>query len=121
MQQFRICYFPFPEDLSGNIFGSVMRQKGHIVVFIDSRLSDDQKTRTLKHELAHIILNHFDEPYPDDGIEFDDGFYRSESQEAEANQYAEHMTEMELSKLMEYAIDIRYAGEEDLRAALAQI
>lgn len=121
MHQFGICYFPFPDGLSGNLCGSVMRQKGHIVVFIDSRLSEAQKKRTLKHELSHIVLNHFDIPYPGDGIEFEKGFYRSEAQEAEADQYAEQMTEMELSKLMEYAIDIRYAGEEDLRAALAQI
>ena len=121
MQQFKICYIPFPDVLSGNLYGSVVRKKGHIVVFIDSRLSDDQKNRTLKHELSHIVLNHFDIPYPGDGIEFEKGFYRSEAQEAEADKYAEQMTEMELSKLMEYAIDIRHAGEEDLQAALAQI
>ena len=114
MQKFRLLYMPFPDFMKGNIWGCVMRKKGVFAIFIDSQLSEQDQAFALRHELAHMVLNHHDAEFPGDGFVIDSGFYISESQEAEANEYAERMTDAELSQLMEYAASIKRVGAECL-------
>ena len=114
MQKFKLLYADFPESLRGNLRGGVIRHKGHILIVVDSTQPEPDQDFTLRHELAHLVLNHFEEEYQGDGLFIDNGFYVSAAQEAEANEYAERMTDAELSQLMEYAEDIKRVGAECL-------
>jgi len=93
MQNFRIKYKPFPADVHG-IIGGVTGGKpgGMLTVLIDSTLSEAEQKKTLKHELAHIILNHF---------ELDDRDI--EEIEAEADAKAAIMTDAEMEALVKMA------------------
>jgi Zn-dependent peptidase ImmA (M78 family) len=63
-----------------------------LTVLIDSTLSEAEQKKTLKHELAHIILNHF---------ELDDRDI--EEIEAEADAKAAIMTDAEMEALVKMA------------------
>lgn len=93
MQDFRIIYKPFPPEFHGQI-GGVTGGKpgGRLTVLIDSLLSEKEQKKTLKHELAHIILNHF---------ELDDRDI--EEIEAEADAKAAIMTDAEMEALVKMA------------------
>ena len=119
MQKFGLLYCEFPESLRGLVRGGVIHRKGHYLVCVDSTQTEPDQNFTLRHELAHILLNHFEAEYPGDGQFIDSGFYVSESQEAEANEYAEQMTEAELSQLMEYAEFIKHMTAEKLPQLMA--
>lgn len=121
MDKFGVLYASFPEELRGKIRGGVIRHKGHILVCIDNTQTKSDQEYTLRHELAHIALNHLDTPFPGDGVVFDSGFYRSNSQEAEADKYAEHMTDANLSELLQNAVWIKHIGEEESMSVFAQI
>ena len=101
MMPFKVVYQVFPPGLHGIICGGVERRKNGYIILIDSLLTDEEKDHTLRHELSHIILNHF-EDVPEDA---DHGFFcRSETQEAEAEEYANSMTDAELESLMQLAV-----------------
>lgn len=93
MQKFRIRYKPFPAELHGEICGMVGgKPGGMLTVLIDSTLSDEEQKRTLKHELAHIFLEHLNQ---------EDRTYKDV--EAEADAAAARMTDTELEALLKLA------------------
>ena len=93
MQPFKLDYRPFPANCSGTVYGITCYHGGHYLILIDSAAPAEQQAATLRHELAHIVLNHFT------------GTARSiEQLEAEAESYAAQMAESEFDALMQWAI-----------------
>lgn len=107
MPRFNLYYVPFPEQIRGIIRGAVQCKQNSYLVLIDSSLTDEQQSFSLKHELSHILLGHFD---------YDSESYLAniEKVEAEANQYAEQMTDDEFQYIMSYAGKIKRITEEVL-------
>lgn len=95
MQNFRLIYKPFPPEFHGQI-GGVTGGKpgGRLTVLIDSTLSEAERKKTLKHELAHIALGHFLDTEQREVMEL----------EAEADAKADSMTDAELNSLMQWQI-----------------
>ena len=94
MERFRIVYKAFPDPISGYITGITKKKKDHYTIMIDSTLSEDHRDQTLKHELSHIVLGHFDN---DRSIE---------DCELEADQHADKMTKEEFADLMTYCYEV---------------
>ncbi len=95
MQSFKLDYRPFPPELHGKIRGITgVKPNGKTIVLIDSTLSETERKKTLKHELAHIVLGHFLDTEQRDVMEL----------EAEAEAKADSMTEEELNGLLQWQI-----------------
>ena len=93
MTKFKLYYRKFPDGAHGVIHGYARMKEGYAVILIDSRLPEEQQKHTLRHELAHLWLNHFDDT--DIGIA---------AIEAEADRFADEMTQEEFQNLMQWAI-----------------
>jgi len=106
MMKFKLFYFKFPEKVHGNARALVRLQDGYAAIFIDSQLPKDQQERSLKHELAHLALDHLIKPMPDDA-DPECLYIESETLEAEADRYAEEMTQEEYVSLMQWAIQVK--------------
>lgn len=66
---------------------------GQLLILIDSTAPAAEQAKTLRHELAHIALDHFDDTA------------RSLQQlEAEADSFAEQLTDTDVAALMQWAI-----------------
>lgn len=64
--EYHVHYLPLFDD----VHGAVTRTRhGVFIVIIDSRMTDEEKARILRHELAHIRLGHLTDPRPLDQIE----------------------------------------------------
>lgn len=63
---YKVVYLPFPDDVYGIVR---LLDDGRYIIGINSALSDAEKAKTLRHELAHIHLNHFFDSRPLDVIE----------------------------------------------------
>ncbi len=59
MKHFKLVYKSFPDCFSGEVFGATILQNGEYVIVIDSNAPDEKKKECLRHELAHIALDHF--------------------------------------------------------------
>lgn len=93
MQPFVVRRFPFPEQAARLANGMTIQRKSYCVIMINSKTTKEQQAATMRHELAHIALNHF----------FDTT--RSEDElEAEANNYAAQMTEERFRDLMRHEL-----------------
>ncbi len=103
MMHFKLYYHEFPASVHGNARAFVMKKDGYAMIVIDSQLPKDQQERSLKHELAHLSLNHLIRPLPKDA-DPECKYIESESWEAEADRYAEAMTQEEYEALMQWAI-----------------
>ena len=103
MENFNLVYWDFPEGLHNEIGGWTIKQNGQLTVLIDSLLPAEKQRFYLKHELAHIALNHLNRPIPT-GSEMVGGCWLiSDLWEKEANKYAELMTDEEFDYFMGYA------------------
>lgn len=92
MSPFRLYIVKFPpESINGATQYDV--KKGSFLIAINADLTEDEKIRTLKHELSHILLGHID------ALDRD-----LREIENEADRYADLMTEDEFSDLMTYQI-----------------
>lgn len=82
MKTVTIYYAPLPQEIPiGEISGVTHQmQNGNYSVLIDARLSAAEQERTRRHEMAHILLNHFDAEMDIEAIE------------AEADEFADRMT-----------------------------
>ena len=103
MMKFRLLYREFPDDMHGKARAFVLLKGDHAIICIDSWLPNEQQEKSLRHELAHLWLDHLIKPLPADA-DPDARFIDSESLEAEANRYAEAMTQDEFNALMQWAI-----------------
>lgn len=103
MIRFKLFYYEFPASIHGKARACVLLKGDHAVIIIDSLLPKDQQERSLKHELAHLWLNHLFRPVPDDADIYK-GHIDSDKWEAEADRYAEAMTQEEYEALMQWAI-----------------
>lgn len=103
MIRFKLFYHEFPASVHGDVRACVLLKGDHAVIIIDSLLPKDQQEKSLKHELAHLALNHLLKPAPDDA-EIYRGYIDSDTLEAEADRYAEEMTQDEFNTLMQWAI-----------------
>lgn len=93
MQHFKLRYRPFPAEAGGTIHGITQQRSGHCLILINSEAPAETQAAALRHELAHIVLNHFAQPA------------RSLQQiEAEAESYAAQMQKTELDALMQWEI-----------------
>lgn len=90
--KFSITYRPFPVECGGNVYGISCESNGQIRIIIDSNQDERTQQHALRHELAHIVLNHFDDQRSIEDIE------------AEAEAYADQMTDKEFTALMEGAM-----------------
>lgn len=99
MTHFDLIFLQFPEEIQGIIPGLTQCKGDHCTVLIDNSQSEEIQRKTLRHELSHIRLGHFDE----DRTESDQAYLRNiQSIEAEADLYADQMSEEELSYLMTF-------------------
>lgn len=95
MKEYAIQFMPFPEDKQGKILGTTVYLGGMYIIFIDTTRPKDEQKLTTKHELAHILLNHFNQPWRSD-----------EEIEAEAESKAMKMSDNELQRLLNIATQI---------------
>ena len=92
MKQIKVIYAAFPKETQGNVFGFTFENKSSFVVMIDSTQSTERQKKTLKHEVAHIILGHFEqEDRPIQDIE------------TEASEKAATMTDADLEMILSKA------------------
>ena len=103
MVHFKLCYYEFPPSIHGKARACVFRKNGHVIIIIDSLLPKDQQEKSLKHELAHLALDHLINTPPKDADIYL-GCIESDTLEAEADKYAEAMTQEEYEALMQWAI-----------------
>jgi len=55
----KIHFIPMPSDVYGV---TAPTRSGRYVIAINSAMPPADQARTLEHELAHIMLDHFDDP-----------------------------------------------------------
>lgn len=80
-----VLYKEFPEEIHGEINGVCQKVSDDTYrCVIDSWLPDHKQKAALWHELAHVLLLHFDSPQPIEEIE------------AEADEFAYLMTGVSL-------------------------
>ena len=103
MMKFKVYYHEFPASLHGKTRAFVLKQDGYAMIVIDSQLPKDQQEKSLKHELAHLSLDHLIKPLPKDA-DAECWYVKSEAWEAEADRIAEAMTQDEYEALMQWAI-----------------
>lgn len=98
MHPFSLLYVQFPSELRREVQGMVhwLKEKKRFMIVIDSGLSDQEQKKTLKHELSHILLKHYEK---DHDIQAD---------EDEADRYADQMTDDELNHLLTFAVKIEH-------------
>lgn len=93
-----VQYMAFPEDMRGKTFGVTIENPDKVdqyVILIDDTRSKEVQKLTLKHELSHITLNHFHQPWKTD-----------DEREAEAESKAIEMTDDEMYLLIKTAVKI---------------
>ena len=103
MTRFRLVYASFPESVRGSVKGITGMNPGDdfYIVIIDKDLSEDQKDRTLKHELSHIALGHFESNRTESCSDY---LRNIEAIEEETDNYADQMTDEEYSRLMSFQL-----------------
>ena len=102
MKPFRLVYvaFPSPADVLGGVAVNDTLSGGYVIAINTIKPAEEQ-TRTLKHELAHIVLGHV----LDERTETDKSYLENlDAVEAEADCYADQMTDDEFLELMTYQI-----------------
>lgn len=99
--RFHVESVPFPKEIQGTVRGAVKKCKTGYLILMDKSLTKDQYKQTLKHELSHIILGHFEISE----TETTDNYLQNIKWiEAETDSYADQMTDNELADLMKYHI-----------------
>ena len=91
MSHFKLAFMPFPDEFKPGTGYTLKKNDDLFLILIDSNQDEEIQKLTLRHELAHISLNHFDKPF-------------QEEMEIEAEAKAMTMTEEEFANLMQYAI-----------------
>lgn len=107
MKPFKVIYRPFPEECEGMVKGAIMERNNRVLIVIDSSQDEETQQRTLRHELAHLALDHLAVTKPVDQIDSsgDDMFGEGwQDRERAADRYADSMTDNEFAELMQYAI-----------------
>ena len=120
MVKFKLVYAAFPDleqfrkYLPGDkCFGFAIYDEHGYTILIDSSGTEEQRKSTLRHELAHLVLNHLEETKPlfEINSSGDDMFGPGWiEREHEADKLAEEMSEEEFTRLMMYAESVRDAG-----------
>ena len=101
--RFHVESIPFPEEVRDTVRGMTGKRKSGYIILINEDLPHDQYKWTLKHELSHIILGHFDGD--EDGETANAAYLRNILEiETEANNRAAQMTDDELAELLKYHI-----------------
>ena len=97
MKRFVVFRRQFPEEAHGRITGATRYNAdfGWYDILIDKDLDEGTYRQTIKHELAHIVLGHFDDELQIDNID---------EIEKAAEDYANKMTDAEFSQLLKYRI-----------------
>lgn len=92
MHDFTLRLVPFPPEAAAGVKGAAVyrEEKDQFHIFVNSNLPYSDQLRTLKHELAHIELNHFNTDIPIKKAEY------------EAEHRADTMTDAEFVHLMTY-------------------
>lgn len=101
-----IRYQPMPDEIKGKIPGVTGYDpvKNRYLILIDCELEEAKKRWTLKHELSHILLGHFS----DDRTESSQAYLKNiQEVEAEANEYADRMTDHELDCILSVIDDVK--------------
>lgn len=93
MESFKLRRIPFPQEARGHILGATQKRKGYCLIAIDSTLPEETQAIALRHELAHLALDHYNRPE-----------YLADL-EPEAERYAHSMTDEEFNALMKYQIN----------------
>ena len=120
MQHFKLIYRPMTEldAFKGYLpadrcFAFTIQNEHGLFVLIDSSATEAAQAFALRHELAHIVLNHLEQTKPLDKIDSYGNDMLGEGwidREREADKYAEEMTEADLAQLMQYADSIQRTG-----------
>ena len=77
----------FPDDIHGIVFAITQKQSNGFLIVIDDRNTAEKQSFSLRHELSHIALNHFERTIP------------IETAEKQADSLAEQLTIDELMQL----------------------
>lgn len=96
MLPFSLYFIPFPDGMT-DIKGATdyRESQGKYVVAINTNLPAEEQRATLRHELAHMCLQHF--------TDTEQQLRNITEIEAEADAYGAAMTAAEYSRLMEHA------------------
>ena len=113
MNKFNLIYQPFPEEIQGLIPGFAGHRGDDYTILIDSTQPEEKQAWTLRHELSHLWLGHLDDD--EKRTETSQAYLENIDEiEAEANHYADQMTDEELSYLMTFAQSVkRLSGHYD--------
>lgn len=91
MKPFSLFYVNFPAGCEGTIYGMTGKcWDGGYIIAIDSSQDERTQENALKHELSHILLNHFESKRA------------LEEVEREADEHAQQMTKAELDHLLTF-------------------
>lgn len=93
MQAFTLIYKPFPAECCGEVHGIISGAGGRVRIIIDSNQDEQTQRHALRHELAHLACGHLS-----------DNVRTVRQLEAEADEYAERMTDAEFNELMKGAL-----------------
>lgn len=95
MFPFKLRYIKFPEGANSCVFGvtDYDEKRDRYTIYINEEMCEKRQLHTLKHELSHLKFNHL--------FDLTKGI---EEVEAEADYYANIMTDEEFSELMQYQI-----------------
>ena len=95
MTKIDILFFPFPAYLRNHFGGFATYAGGRYKIVIDRSQPEELQQRFLKHEYGHIMCGHLSsDTEPEYGTpEFD-------AREAEADAYADNMTDTEYNVLL---------------------
>lgn len=95
----KIIYTTFPKEIQGIFAGGVQKLEEGYLILIDSDRPKEEQDFTLRHELAHIALNHCETGSGALG----EGW---EQREQEADSLAGRMTVDELMNMVSESIDV---------------
>lgn len=102
MSPFILVYIAF-QSPADTLDGATVYESGRYVVMINKEKPYNEQQLTIKHELSHILLGHFQNERAKDE-EFYLKNYENLDIENDANRYADQMTDDEFSELMKYQI-----------------
>ena len=96
MKPCKIVFCSFPESENPDLCGFAREDLNEYVIAINTKLPKDVQKITMKHEFAHILLNHVDRYKAPTKEE-------QERNEIEAEEYATEMTDETLQHLLKKA------------------
>ena len=96
MTKYILLYGRFPAGCEGKLYGvSIKNPNGTYAVWINTEMDEAIQAHALRHELAHLVLEHLEQEDP----ETEEAY---QERERITNEYADNMTTGELEYLLSF-------------------